>query len=88
MCTYIELLSQQLQPERNSFIVQKCPTSLSDLSFCHSSAEDKLVNLSELERKISSTVTYKALLQAITAYFESRPKAEHELAAKKVMHYL
>ena len=42
------------------------------------------MNSSELERKISSTVTYKALLQAITAYFESRPKVEHELAAKKV----
>lgn len=46
--------------------------------------EAKLVTSSELERRISSTVTYKALLQAVTTYFESIPKTEHDIPAKKV----
>ena len=80
--TYVFIV--QLHQERSSFTVQKCPTVPSDLSFCHSPVEAKLVSSSELERKISSTVTYKALLQAITTYFESLPKAEHDIPAKKV----
>jgi len=75
---------QKLQQETKVFTVNKGLSLPDDLSSYHSAEEAKLIRAAELERRISSAVTYKAVLQAVTSYYEFVPKQQHDSLATRV----
>jgi len=66
------------------FTVNKGLSLPDDLLSFHTADEVKLIQAAELERKISSAVTYKAVLQAVTSYYEFVPKQRHDTLATRV----
>ena len=66
------------------FTVSKGLSLPDDMLSYHTADEAKLIQAAELERKISSAVTYKAVLQAVTSYYEFVPEQQHDTLAARV----
>ncbi|XP_065891746.1 integrator complex subunit 8-like [Dysidea avara] len=74
---------KKLQPDDHVFTVSKGLSLPDDMLSYHTADEAKLIQAAELERKISSAVTYKAVLQAVTSYYEFVPEQQHDTLAAR-----